>query len=409
MKRLFFIGRAYPHKRALLELQELGYQLGIFHDKTRPLRHRDLYATVVELDFSSHKALSESFTSLQSAPQPDGLLCIYENYIPYKSMLAKRLGLPGLSMDAATACTDKYVMRSKFMAYDSRITPHFALVNSIDDLLEFADTHPLPLVIKPTGLVKSLLVSTCYSREELISTYQHTLAQIDTIYKQHAITGRQPAIIVEEFITGKMCSMAAFVDSHGVPHICDGIAELTMAKDIGYDDNFLYARKLTGNIPNSTQERIRSVAERGVQALGMTSSPAHIEIIYDDTSAKIVEIGARTGGYRPFMYQESYGINMLEQEALVSLGLTPALDGRLTHSSAMYELFPKHTAPFTQLSHFKLDNSYAYVNQVAKPGDIVGPAREGFKAVAIIGISSSSRSAFETACQEIESIEVETA
>ena len=409
MKQLFFVGRAYPHKEALLKLQALGYELGIFHDGTKPLRHREMYASVIELDFTSPDSFRQSLDSMPSALRPDGLLCTYENYIIYKALLAQRLNLPALSEDAAIACTDKYIMRSKFMDYDPTITPNFALVESIGNLLTFADSHTYPLVLKPTGLVKSLLVSTCYSREELIETYKQTVTQLDSTYKRYSVTGRQPAIIVEEFITGKMCSVAAFVDSQGKPHLCEGIVELTMAKEIGHDDNFLYARKLTNSIPDPVQQTIRSVAERGVRALDMTSSPAHIEIIYDDHSARIVEIGARIGGYRPFIYEESYGINMLEQEAQIAVGSAPDLSGEFSSLSAMYELFPKHTAPFVQLAHVRTDHAYAYFRQTAKPGDIVGPARQGYKAAAIIGISTPSYSDFENISKEVEAIQVETA
>lgn len=408
MQQLFFVGQAYPHRSALLELQSLGYSLGIFHDATRALKNADLFSSVIELDFSSRDQFTASLNSLVELPRIDGLLCTYENYVIYKALLCQKLGLPGMDIEAAVACTDKYVMRSKFIEHDPSITPSFALVTNEATLLDFAHSHAFPLVLKPTGLVKSLLVSTCESLDELMVAYHKTIAEIDNLYQRQRVTGRRPAIIVEEFIEGRMCSVAAFIDTEGVAHLCDGIAQLTMAKDVGSHDNFLYCRRLTDTIPLATQSIIRSVASNGVKALGMTSSPAHIEIIYNEHSAKIVEIGARTGGYRPFMYGESYGINMLEQEARIAIGEYPQLESQFTKHTAIYELFAHQTAPFSHLEHFEHMSSYTYVNQVAKPGDIVGPAKDGFKASAIVGVSTPSRETFNQLCNSIEHIEVIT-
>lgn len=408
MKTLFFVGRAYPHRSVLLDFVAQGYTLGIFLDPVYPLKNGDIFKTVIELDFSSPKSVQAGLAALPNDLPIDGLLCNYENYITYKVLIARHFGLPSLSEASAAACTDKAIMRTKFTAFDPKITPQFMRVDSKNDLLAFAAAHGYPIVLKPTGLVKSLLVTISNSEEELLAAYEHTVHEIAALYKKNRVTDRSPQIIAEEYITGAMCSVAAFVDSDGTPHLCEGIVELTRAKDIGLDDNSLYARKLKGDIPAHLQEKIRHIAISGIRALGMTSSPAHVEIIYNDTTAKLVEIGARIGGYRPFMYKESYGINMFEQEALVSTGDIPKIGGTFTNYTAMYELFPQRGGIFSYLDAFKKDTPYAYIHEVAQKGDTVGLAKDGFKAAAIIGISQKSRVIFDQECADVEMITVQT-
>ena len=408
MKTLFFVGRSYPHREILLEIKSLGYQLGVFADPSMTLKNQQEFDTVIYLDFTSPDTFKESFNNIPSGCRVDGLLCLYENYIAYKVLLAQKFGLPSLSIDSARACTDKFIMRSMFAKSSPEITPEYALVNTEDELLNFADQYGYPLVLKPTGLVKSLLVNTCYSREELINTYRKTAIEIATIYERQHITDRKPAIILERFIQGKLCSVAAFVDENGTPHFCKGIAELTRADEIGYEDNFLYCRKLADGIKAETQQLIFGTAAKGIAALKMSSTPAHVEIIYTENSAKIVEIGARIGGYRPLMYKQSYGINMFEQEAAIATGNQPTLPSEFLRYSAVYELFPRDAGVFSHLKNYRANNQYEYVHVVATPGENIGHAKDGYRASAIIGISQDSREAFEQKCKEVESIEVIT-
>lgn len=406
MKTLYFVGRSYPHQHILDDLKAMGYVVGIFADPAYPVKNESSFSKIIKLDFSSPDSFIVSLSNLSEGLQIDGLLCLYENYIMYKVLLAEKFDLPSLSLDSARACTDKYIMRSLFQKYAPEITPEYTQVESEDELLRFADTYGYPLVLKPAGLVKSLLVSTCYSHDELLSTYRETVANITAIYQRQRVTDRKPRIILERFIEGKMSTVAAFVDQNGTPHFCDGIAELTRATEIGYDDNFLYCRKLTNQINPELKDILFKTATNGIKALGMTSSPAHVEIIYKNDTAKIVEIGARIGGYRSFMYEQSFGINMFEQEAKIAMGETPALNKVFTKHSAMYELFPRHEGRFNSIRQFTTEDSFAYFHQVANKGDTIGSAKNGFRAAAIIGVAEQQNEVFIQKCKEIEAMEI---
>ncbi len=407
MKTIFYVGRSYPHASTLSKLKRTGYSLGILHDKTRPLKNETLFDYILEFDFSSEAAFEENLLHAD-LPHIDGLLCVYENYIVFKAIAAAVLSLPSLSIDAARACTDKYLMRSRFLNYDPKLTPEFTFVESTEQLLEFAATTGYPLIMKPTNLVKSLLVTRCNNETELLRAYKTTIAQIDSLYQKQQVTNRTPGVIVERFVVGSMCSVAAFVDNKGIPHFCDGIVELVTAQDIGYDDSFLYSRKIATDYQSDLQSQLFAVASDGIAALGMQSSPAHIEIIFNDHETKLVEIGARTGGYRPFLYEESYGIDMIEQEARIATRQQPELSENFVRYAAMYELFPHKKSTFVALRNAKDPKSYRYFHQTAQPGDTIGRAEDGYRAVAIIGIADTDKDSFVSACNDIEKIDVVT-
>lgn len=408
MKTIFYVGKPYPHKEALLQLKSAGYKLGLLQDPSVQLRNEDLFDCIVPLDFSSEQNFEQSLSQVVDLPPMDGLLCVYENYVIFKAIIADKLSLPSLSIDAARACTDKYLMRQLFLEHNPDITPEFTFVDSKERLLEFAEAVGYPLILKPTNLVKSLLVSKCNDEHELVTAYDKTVAQIEDVYRQQHITNRSPGIIVERFIQGRMCSVAAFADANGTAHLCDGIVDLVTAQDIGYDDNFLYARKLVNDHDHKLKENILRVAREGMEALDMRASPAHIEIIYNDTEVKLVEIGARTGGYRPFLYEQCYGIDMIEQEARIATGDTPNLNSDFKKFGAVYELFPRGESEFISLENAKQPNDYAYFHQVAHVGDVIGSAKDGYKAAAIIGITDSDPSSFNRQSDEAEHVKVVT-
>src|SRR5581483_2262215 len=104
--------------------------------------------------------------------------------------------------------------------------------------------------------------------------------QLEALYKKHRVYGRRPRLVVEEFVDGKTCSIAAFSDVSGQVHFCEGIVTLVNARDIGVNDNYIYSRSLPGDFSEDLGQRLFETAAKGVQALGMASTPAHVELVY---------------------------------------------------------------------------------------------------------------------------------
>lgn len=401
---IYFVGKPYPLPEAITSIRHLGYKVGLFLDKNLTIKHKDDYDSIVEMDFTSEATVLASLAN--QTLHVDGLICTYENYIVSKSVLADYFKVSAPSVASARMSTDKYLMRQAFMNADESITPQFGLVSSQEELLQLAANFTYPLIIKPTSLVKSLLVLRCNDEQELLKNYSYASMRIAELYKQYRIYDREPQIIVEEYITGKTCSIAAFVDSYGEPHFCDGIVGLTNAQDIGAADNYIYRRYLPADFDPVFRERLFDVATKGIKALSMKSVPAHVELIYNENEIKLIEIGARIGGYRPRMYELSYGINLIEQEVRLALGQLPDLKSSFKSYCSVYELFPDKEGEFIGINGELNNRNYNYSSLKAKPMQKVGPAKSGYKAVAVVIVSAAYKQTFVSTCATVDELQV---
>jgi len=400
---IFLVGKSDPHLEAASAIRRLGYNVGLFHDASIELKHPEAFDMIISLTFGT---LDLSRIDLQGATIA-GLVCTYENYVTAKASLAAYLSLPGASARSAAMSTDKYLMREAFLQADPSITPRFEKIVSEDALLDFAATTTYPLIIKPTNLVKSLLVLRCNDKAELLHNFRYAQATIGDLYKKYAIHDRQPELIVEEFIKGKSCSIAAFVDNTGEPHFCKGIVGITTASEHGADDNYLYSRTLPLELSHALSQKLFDVAKKGIVALDMRSTPAHVELMYDGDDVKIIEIGARIGGYRPRMYGYGYGLDLVAQEVQLAIGKSPLLDGTFRAYSAVYELFPDREGAFKEILGQGTMPEYTYFSIKPKTGQHIGPAKYGYKAAVVIIIAHEDKTTFEALCKSVDALRVQ--
>lgn len=335
-------------------------------------------------DFSNRDSVLATVGTLQKSF--DGVITVYENYVVATSWISEYLGLPGLPVSVAEACTDKYQMRSLFAKSSEKISPAFAEVTNETEVRLFAQQHGFPLILKPANLAKSLLVTRNNDLDELIANYQKSTELLQDTYKKYA-SSRTPKLIIEEFMEGSVHSVDAFVDSNGTPHILEHIVDYETGYDIGYDDNFHYSRIIPSSMSSEDQNALRRCAETGIKALGMKNSPAHVEIIMTKDGPRIVEIGARNGGYRERMHRLANGIDITGASLQLARGEQPTITATKNSGCAVLELFPKTPGNYEMISNIDTMESLPsleYLSIKARLGDFVGKSSDGYRAVAII-------------------------
>lgn len=363
-----------------------GNDYTLLQDKlTTQFPERKIARRVVA-DFSTTESLFKTVDKIHHDHPIDGVISIYENYILQTALIGEHLDLPHLPVAAAEACTDKYIMRSLFAQAPEKISPAFAVVENEEDVRKFAEDHDLPIILKPANLAKSLLVTKNNSIEELVKNYHHSVELLQTTYKKYA-PGRTPKLIIEEFMQGSVHSVDAFVMKDGTPHVLEQIVDYQTGYDIGYDDNFHYSRILPSKLSINDQKALRHCAEVGIRALGMKNSPAHVEIIMTYQGPRIVEIGARNGGYRDRMHEMANGIDIGSAALDLAIGNSPSIVTKRNEPCAVLELFPKKPGIFDGISH--LENlqklpSLKHLSIKAIKGNHVGKAADGHKMVAVV-------------------------
>jgi len=341
-------------------------------------------------DFSDEAAVLAAVEALPV--RPTAVISIYEKYIRIAAVINKHLGFAhAMSLETAIACTDKYIMRQRFAHAPEPISPAFAEIASEDDLRAFAAGHAFPLIFKPANLAKSLLVTRCDSLEELLAAYTQASEEAAALYARYT-ANLEPRFVVEEFMEGSVHSVEGFADGDGHIDIIDAIVDYEIAAEVGFEDTFHYSRNLPSRLSAEQQAAVKHVAELGMRALGMRSTPAHVEVIMTGSGPRIVEIGARNGGYRTRMHELANDVDILGAAVASYQGKRPDLTVHKRESCCVIEVFPKARGHFQAVSHYgelKALPSTVYTNVTKRPDELVGKAKEGFKACLIIILHSA--------------------
>ncbi len=289
----------------------------------------------------------------------------------------------------------KTMMRKRFRAHDKKITPKFSIVKDYSKVTieKIKEKVGFPLVVKPSGLASSLLISTCYYEEELEETLKEAFKKIKKIYKEND-RKKEPEILVEQFMEGDMFSIDGYVTSNGRIYLCP-LVRVKTGKQIGFDDFFGYQRILPARVEKNSAEKAREVSKKGIYALGLRSVSVHIELMRLEDGWKIIEIGPRVGGYRCLMYQLSYGINHALNDVLIRIPQKPIIPKKVKGHTAVFLLYAKKEGKLQAIKGVKkvqeLESFYDIkINK--KIGDMCKFAKNGGKFVCNLVLFNKDRS-----------------
>ena len=354
----------------------------------------DSKATVVYCDFSSDIAIQKALM-----PYKHRLLaitCRAEKNIP----LLKRAvpHVPYLNTPSEHSLdwtTDKIKMRQMLRSYDKTISPKFLVVHDAtsETLDRIERTVGFPLMIKPSGLAASLLVTLCYHREELEQNLKNTVSKINRIYKKKKGRG-EPQILVEEFMEGTMYSIDSYVNQRGVVYHAP-LVHVRTGRSVGFDDFFGYMRITPVNLKPHKVELARKAAEKAIEALNMRSTTCHIELMKTEDGWKIIELGPRIGGFRHEMYELSYGIDHSRNDILIRIPKKPVLNKKVRGYTAVMQFYAHEKGRLSSLegiNKVRRLESFSRIQIKKKIGDMCDFASNGDDPVFDIILFNKDRS-----------------
>lgn len=301
--------------------------------KEKGLYEKDTAGVFEEIvcDFSDDVALRKALKILE----PNLLLVsgVAERNQPYLQRVLPHvpyiLGPTERSLDWAT---HKAKMREMLGSYNSSLVPKVQVVTgSTDDQIQkVLKKLQFPVIVKPTGLAASVLVSKAHNEQELRQMLKKSFSMIERLYKRDRGRGK-PSMIIEEFIEGDMYTVDAYVNETGKVWQLPLLRART-AYAAGLEGFNIYKEDSHLELTSEEIAAGHVAAEQAVHALELRSSVAHIEMYHTKDGWKIIELGARAGGQRQDIYDAAYKIDHAYNELLLKTGLEP----EITHEPVAY-------------------------------------------------------------------------
>jgi hypothetical protein len=303
--------------------------------------------------------------------------------------------------------SDKYEMRKKMRVYDASITPKFTLVseNSKKERQRVIEKIGFPMIIKPTNLAASLFVSICYHEEDLEKTLRTTFSKLQKAYANDNRL-EDPKLIAEEYMDGDMYSIDSYVGARGGVVHCPLVKVIT-GKKIGHDDFYNYLQITPPLLKKETVAKAQLVAEKAIHALGLRSTITHTEVMKLDDEWKVIEIGARMGGFRHELHSLSCGINHTLNDIFVRMPLKTVLPKKCTGFACAMKWFAGKEGKIAELKGIKKIEqleSFHRIEVNKKVGDKAVFARNGGRSVFNLFLKNADRSKLLADIRRVEQL-----
>lgn len=294
----------------------------------RAIKSRGLSVTVVDADPQAPGfELADSYEILDIANEEEVIAfarqinpiaiasIVSEIAVTTVAAASKALNLPGISVETAKKCTNKFEMRTAFNAYNLP-SPEYLMVNNFEEAQLGVSKIGMPVVIKPVDSSGSRGVVRVDSIEDLKYAYQVARD-----------SSRSQKVIIESFIDGQEFTVET-ITVNGVTTVLG----FSKKKRIPFPHCVSVELLYFNYFQHEYGERIVNLAIDAVNSVGLKNGTSHTEIILSRSGPVLVEMAARGGGYEIFskILPEISGVNTIDAIIDLALGLVPTI--RTTNS-----------------------------------------------------------------------------
>lgn len=400
---ILYVGKVPPYIIAAIRKYEKEakrkFRIGLLYD-VKDKRNTPTDELLKQIDIAlACNTLSDKSIQETLLPVEDELLAISCRGEDYIEMFARIIPfVPYLRTPTSESlkwASDKLSMRRRLYTYNKKITPDYMVVtNTTTETLERIEQKlGFPLVVKPTGLAASRLVTICFHKQELETTLKKVFKKINSVYQE---TGGNwtPQVLVEQFMDGEMYSIDGYVSARGKVQLTP-LVHIQTGRKIGFDDFFGYIQMTPSGLNTDNVKAARNVASQAVHALALRSTSVHIELMKMESGWKVIEIAARQGGYRHHLYQYSFGINHTINDILIRIPEEVRIKRKVKGYAAYMKFFAKKEGRLTKLTGIKRAQELGSFKEIVvnkKIGDLCTFAKNGGTSVFNILLSNPQKS-----------------
>ncbi|MDG4803222.1 ATP-grasp domain-containing protein [Micromonospora sp. WMMD980] len=264
---------------------------------------------------------------LRSLPVPVlGVMTVMDHFVPLAAATAQRLGLPGLSPQAADKARNK--LRTRVACAERGVAvPAFRFVSSPAEIDAALDVVGLPCVLKPVDESASIGVALCRTRQEVHDRI--SLLMISPINSRGQ--RRTPGGLIEECLFGHEVSVETF--TYGGQTRVLGVTD----KLLGPTPHFIeLGHTFPSFLPETSRRAVADLAVAALDAIGFDFGPAHTEVKLTGQGPFLIEINARSGGdFVPDLVHHATGIALLEESITAHAGGEPDLRPKRKRGAAI--------------------------------------------------------------------------
>lgn len=303
MKKLMILGAGAPQARLAKAAKELGCQVIMASIPGN-------YPGFAAADVVTYTDISDPEAVLAAAREYaiDGIAtCCLDTGIKALGYVCEKMGLPGLSAQAALCCNDKYAMKQAFVRAGVK-SARFIELRTEEELAAAAAELGYPCVLKALDLQGSKGVFICRTREQLEEAFAAVRTQ-----------SRLDHFILEEYISGYELGAQAFVYQGEILYILPHGDYTYMSKTAIPVGHFVPAEIS----PQMEQEVLRE-SEKAIRALGLDNCAVNIDLIEKDGGIYVIELTGRAGATcLPELVSIYYGLDYYRMIVLTAMGEDP--------------------------------------------------------------------------------------
>ncbi len=311
------------------------------------------------------------------------------------------------STESLRWASDKYEMRRRFSVIDKTLNPKFTRIknNSHIERERVIKKVGFPMIVKPASMVASLYVTICYHEDELEKAVRTISRRLNAAYKRDNRL-EVPKIIAEEHMEGHQYSIDSYVNSRGGITHCPLVRQKT-AREIGHDDFYTYLQTTPTALKKNTVQAAETAAQNAIHALGLRSTITHTELMKIDDEWKVIEIGARMGGFRHVLHKLSCDINHSLNDILVRVPKKPIVPKKCKGFACAMKWFAEKEGQIIEMKGIKKIEELESFNSITlnkKLGDKAIFARNGGRSVFNLFMYNSDRSKLLADIRRVEQL-----